>query len=449
MFFHYKKSYIVCNENFKNTPSIRRYGTVIKQPKNITVIPDYIWNFVKSSLLMKQSTFYLGLIATNLNYVKPKNIIETSTSVNYFRNPLKNNIECGTTGNISKFTNKGLQKNKTLTLHEKQKVSDTSFINYIWNNALPGTPTYRIYVLERLNIIVQYKRWQILQYLHDNSDLNSKDILNSLVVENIEANADANFIIEVRAAFCFSVPFFQGQNNGIIFQELRLIHATIENSEERLLSIQHCGQSNCDLLFKYKINNMPHIVTLPLDIKHRVLVDSDFAYNRLKVFYNENHIPEFNTYSCKNEQLYINNIIKNLQVMQEEEAIEFVTYLKNSLSNNTKMSDIIFKIQEFILLHPQQQYAKMSILLTEQTSISEEHFYNMSQISPEHASKITEKTFTKGNYKSILDDFTNDSLNKPFVANLKKNLFNESVNTIQSWKFSTPKATDLPEISHD
>lgn len=119
MLFHYKEIHIVCNKKLKNIPLIRKYGTVIKQPKNITVIPDYIWSILNSSLLMKQSTLYLGLIATNLNNVQPKNIIETSTSVNYFRNNSKNNLECGTTGNISKFSNKGLQKSKTLTLHEK------------------------------------------------------------------------------------------------------------------------------------------------------------------------------------------------------------------------------------------------------------------------------------------------------------------------------------------
>lgn len=289
MLFHYKKVNIVLFKTLKNPTSIRKYGTVIKQPKNITVIPDYIWSILNSSLLMKQSTLYLGLIATNLNGVTPKKIIETSTSVNYFRNPNKSNLECGTTG--TGFSNKGLQKSKTLTLHEKQKLSDSSFINYIWNNNLPGTPMHRIYVLERLNVSVQFKRWQLLQYLQNNADTNAQNILNNIVVENIEGNADANFIIEVRAAFCFSAPFFNQKNNRVIFQELRLIHSTLEHSEERLLSIYHCGQANCDLLFKYKINNMPHTITLPLDIKHKVLTGSDFNFNRLKVLYNESHIP--------------------------------------------------------------------------------------------------------------------------------------------------------------
>jgi len=449
MLFHYKKVNIVCNKILKNITFSKNYSTVIKQPKNITVIPDYIWSILNSSLLMKQSTLYLGLIATNLNNVQTKKIIETSTSVNYFRNNSKNNLECGTTGNINKFSYKGLQKSKTLTLHEKQKLSDISFINYIWNNNLPGTPMHRIYVLERLNISVQFKRWQLLQYLHNNADTNAQNILNNIVVENIESNADANFIIEVRAAFCFSAPFFIQKNNKVIFQELRLIHSTLEHSEERSLSIHHCGQANCDLLFKYKINNMPHTITLPLDIKHKVLTESDFNFNRLKVFYNEPHIPEFIQYSFDNQMSYVTNVIESLQVTQEKDAIDFATYLKISLVNKIEMSNLIFKIQEFILLNSQKQYAKMSILLTEKISISEEHFNNISSISPKYASKITQKTFTKENYKPTIDSFVNDLENKSYLQNFKQNVLGDSLNTINSWKFSTPNNTKLPDISHD
>lgn len=410
MLFPYKKVNIVCNTILKNTLFIRTYGTGIKQPKNI---------------------------------------IEKSTSVNYFRNHNKNNLECGTTGNTGQFSNKGLQKSKMLTLNEKQKLSDSSFINYIWNNYLPGTPMYRIYVLERLNISVQFKRWQLLQYLQDNADTNSKNILNNIVVENIEGNADANFIIEVRAAFCFSAPFFKQKNNQVIFEELRLIHSTIEHSEERSLSIHHCGQANCDLLFKYKINHEPHTIILPLDIKHKVLTESDFIFNRLKVLYNEPHIAEFSQYSLDNQMSYVNNVIKTLRDTKEIPAIVFANKLEDALLNHVEVSDIIFNIQKFILLHPKQQYSKMSILLTEKTSISEEHFQNISRIPTKYASKITQKTFTKENYKPTIDSFANDLENKSYLEDFKQNVLENSLNTINSWKFSTPNNTNLSDISHD
>lgn len=148
-------------------------------------------------------------------------------------------------------------------------------------------------------------------------------------------------------------------------------------------------------------------------------------------------------YSSDNQMSYVNNVIESLQSTQEKDAIDFAAYLTNSLANNIEMSTIIFKIQEFILLNPQKQYAKMSILLTENISISEEHFNNISNISPKYASKITQKTFTKENYKPTIDSFVND------LENFKQNVLGDSLNTINSWKFSTPNNTKLSDISHD